>query len=138
MDRRQPDDERSDARPSPADDFDGIVAGWRAEGQVPQWPDPRPGEPDSPEWGGPDDDHYVPPEPPPMPRMGRPTAFCLLLLGIGLVLLVAPGLLGVGPAVGMTLGLLSLAGGLGWLVLRIWPRVPRPGDGHGEDDGAVV
>lgn len=91
---------------------------------------PRSDEPDS------DDDHFVPPEPPPMPRPGRAAAAGLGLLAAGLLLVVAPEVLGIADSVGLTLGLLTLAGGLGWLVLRSWTSDPG-GDGDGQDDGAV-
>ncbi len=86
---------------------------------------------------GPEDEHYTPPEPPPLPRIGPPAIVGLVLLGLGLLLVLAPGWLGVGPAYGLPLGLLTLAAGLGWLVLRLWPdpaTPPRDGDG----DGAVI
>lgn len=91
-----------------------------------------------------DDEHFVPPEPPPLPRLGPPAIVGLVLLLLGLVLVAAPGWVGVGPVYGLPLGLLSLAAGLGWLVLRLWPD----GDGEGgepsggpdddRDDGAVL
>jgi hypothetical protein len=139
--------------------FDEIVAGWLAEGSVPPWPDETPADPSAP--GAPsaptqrpapteplsihrdvarpadDEDHYVPPEPPPLPRIRASTSVGLALLGLGLVLLVVPGLLGSGATLAFPLGLVSLAMGLGWLVLRSWPSKPS-GDGDGTDDGAVL
>lgn len=157
------DDDRQPVGPSDSSDsFEEIVAGWRAEGAVPHWPDERPGgvptraslvrpEPGSP---GPPrsssgesrdtdedldpDDHFVPPEPPPIPRIGRAAAVGVALLGVGLLLVIAPELVGIADGTGLTLGLLTLAGGLGWLVLRSWSSDPPPGDGDGEDDGAVL
>ncbi|WP_214368527.1 DUF308 domain-containing protein [Pseudonocardia sp. H11422] len=144
------------------DDFDRIVADWRREGQVPQWPDddripghdpdiderapedrPRaeerpPGPPRAVAPIAEEDDHFVPPEPPPLPRLGPPALVGLTLLALGLLLCIAPGVVGVSSVYGLPLGLLTLAAGLGWLVLRLWPSNPRPGDGDGEDDGAVL
>ncbi|MCX6467323.1 MAG: hypothetical protein NTW05_27625 [Pseudonocardiales bacterium] len=80
----------------------------------------------------PEDEHFVPPEPPPMPRIGPPAAVGLGLLLIGLVLVTTPGWLGVPSVYGLPLGLLTLAAGLGWLVLRLWPTPPEDED----DDGA--
>jgi hypothetical protein len=84
------------------------------------------------------DDHYVPPEPPPLPKLGAPAVVGLGLLGLGLLLLIAPWWIGVSETFAIPLGLLALASGLGWLVLRLWPAPPPTGDGDGEDDGAVV
>lgn len=170
--------------------FDDIVAGWRAEGEVPDWPIdtlsgghqrsspitpqadrpvpprsdrpapmpgdrsvPAPGDRPLPPSGAvpapgqhllpprsytplpADDDHFVPPEPPPLPRIGRAAAVGMGLIALGLTLLLAPGLLGISESVGLTLGLLTVAGGLGWLVLGSWASDP-PDDDYG-DDGAV-
>lgn len=136
------------------DAFEAIVSSWRADGAVPQWPDDppvraddppgptvdRPADPDPapavhrPPTGPADpvDEHFVPPEPPPLPRLGPPAAVGLGLLVLGLVLVTTPGWLGVGPTYGLPLGLVTLAAGLGWLVLRLWPTPPDDDD----DDGA--
>ncbi len=85
-----------------------------------------------------DEDHFVPPEPPPLPRLGPPAAVGLGLLTLGLLLVISPEWFGMSSLYGLPLGLLTLAAGLGWLVLRLWPTSPPPGDGDGEDDGAVL
>ncbi len=54
------------------------------------------------------------------------------------MLLASPSWVGVPSVYGLPLGLLCLAAGLGWLVLRLWPARRQPGDGDGEDDGAVL
>lgn len=141
-----------DERPHPdggVDDFDAIVAGWRDEGEVPQWPAapgpalpappppaPRAPAPAAPTPPAPEDEHFVPPEPPPLPRLAPPAAVGLVLLVLGVVLVSAPGWVGVPSTYGLPLGLLTLAAGLGWLVLRLWPTPPGPGDD--DDDGAVL
>lgn len=164
MNPREPEDERL---PEPAEDlsepaaaaedtdyddvraesFDDIVAGWRREGRVPEWPGDRSDRsaPRQAAQAGATapaaamaDEHFVPPEPPPLPRMGPPAVVGLGLLALGLVLLIAPSVLGVSSDLGLPLGLLGLASGLGWLVLRLWPSPPAGGDGDGEDDGAVL
>ncbi len=89
-------------------------------------------------WGGhaptaPDEEHFVPPEPPPLPMLRPGTLGALLLLALGLVLVLAPGLLGLAERLGTPLGLLALAGGIGVLVLRL--RQGPPTD-SGWDDGA--
>lgn len=139
-----------DERPTPGggiDDFDAIVAGWRREGPVPSWPDQEPDDVAAPPAGAagaavrppsgppPEEEHFVPPEPPPLPRLAPPAAVGLVLLVLGIVLVASPGWVGVSQAYGMPLGLLTLAAGLGWLVLRLWPAPPRPGE---DDDGAVL
>lgn len=133
------------------DDFDAIVSGWTTEGSVPRWPDderepaeggdahaeqPATAAPEQP--GSADGEHFVPPEPPPLPRIGPPAAVGIGLLVLGIVLCVAPSLVGIPTTFGLPLGLVVLATGLGWLVLRLWPDPPPHGDGDGEDDGAVL
>ncbi|GEL25483.1 hypothetical protein PSU4_44370 [Pseudonocardia sulfidoxydans NBRC 16205] len=157
------------------DEFDRIVAAWRSEGSVPEWPDedaptaavapvaerptaPRDDEttpargvtrpqaderpPDTGSDPGSDtdidpDEHFVPPEPPPLPRLGPPAIVGIALLALGLLLVVAPSVLGMSSVYGLPLGLLSLAAGLGWLVLRLWPT-PADDDPDEDDDGAVL
>jgi hypothetical protein len=147
--------------PTP-DEFDAIVSGWRREGQVPEWPadGKLPEEPPAASSPAPDPDgaaaslfeptppavdeqedegHFVPPEPPPLPRIGPPAMVGLALLALGLVLVITPGWVGVPEPYGLPLGLLALASGLGWLVLRLWPDPPGddwPADD--DDDGAVL
>jgi hypothetical protein len=158
-----------DERPQPdgaaPDEFEAIVALWRNEGDVPQWPDEQGPDPEAPKTGAapadldkpapapqppptlpprsysppplPEDEHFVPPEPPPLPRLGPPALVGLALIAIGLVLVVRPGWLGISDPYGLPLGLVGLAAGLGWLVLRLWPDPPDRGD-DGDDDGAVI
>jgi hypothetical protein len=98
--------------------------------------EPAPAEPLPP--GTLDDEHFVPPEPPPLPRLGPPAMVGLALIGLGLALVTVPGWI-VPEPYGLPLGLVGLASGLGWLVLRLWPDPPsRGGDDDGDDDGAVV
>jgi len=128
------------------DEFDAIVAELRRDGHVPEWPaaaepagslfESRPVPTPEPAPAA-DDEHFVPPEPPPLPRLGPPALVGLALIVIGLVLVVAPGWLGVADPYGLPLGLVGLAAGLGWLVLRLWPDPPDRSD-DGDDDGAVV
>jgi hypothetical protein len=85
----------------------------------------------------PEDEHFIPPEPPPLPRLGPPALVGLVLIAIGIVLVVAPGWLGIADPYGLPLGLVGLASGLGWLVLRLWPDPSDRSDDEG-DDGAIV
>ena len=90
------------------------------------------------------DEHFVPPDPPPLPRMGPPILVGLTLIGLGLVLVTFPGWVGVPQVYGLPLGLVAIAAGLGWLVLRLWPDpddVPPPlylDDPDDPDGGAVL
>lgn len=86
-----------------------------------------PGEPE-------EEEHYIPPEPPPMPRIGLTAAVGLALLTFGVVLLVMPGVFGVSYSLGLPMGLLSLALGLGWIIHNA-VRSSYPHDG---DDGTAV
>ena len=110
-------------------------------------PPPAPPRTAAPLFGGPrdhtppalpEDEHYVPPEPPPLPRLGPPAIVGLVLLALGLILVLVPNWVGVGPAYGLPLGLLSLAAGLGWLVLRLWPDPSDVEPPDEDDDGAVL
>jgi hypothetical protein len=91
------------------------------------------------------DEHFVPPEPPPLPRMGPPILVGLTLIVLGLVLVTFPGWVGVPQVYGLPLGLVAIAAGLGWLVLRLWPDnaegKPPPfylDDPDDPDGGAVL
>jgi hypothetical protein len=90
------------------------------------------------------DEHFVPPEPPPLPRMGPPILIGLTLITLGLILVTFPGWVGVPQVYGLPLGLVAIAAGLGWLVLRLWPDpddVPPPlylDDPDDPDGGAVL
>ncbi|WP_309112912.1 hypothetical protein [Saccharothrix sp.] len=140
--------------------FAEIVAGLEREGVGRTWSDPadpdafdddeteaEPARPTRPE-GQPavatadddeddddPDDHFVPPEPPPLPALRPGTIAALLLMLLGVVLLVAPGLFGLTAGIGTPLALIVLCSGAGWLVLRI--RNGPPPD-SGWDDGAVL
>ncbi|SHF40499.1 hypothetical protein [Streptoalloteichus hindustanus] len=93
----------------------------------------------SPEAGSPPadspDDHYVPPEPPPLPPLRAPTVGALALLVVGVLLLVVPSLVGLSHQLAMPLALIALTSGIAWLVLRM--RQGPPPD-SGWDDGAQV
>lgn len=79
-----------------------------------------------------EDDHYVPPEPPPLPPLRGPTVLALVLVLIGLFLLIAPGLIGLGTGVAMPLALIAISGGIGVLILSLRNGPAR----DGWDDGA--
>ena len=73
-----------------------------------------------------DEEHYVPPEPPPLPRPKMGAFLILLLFLAGLFLLILPGVIGVGPTVATPLGILALATAIALLLLRV-RQGPPPG-----------
>ncbi|WP_367130956.1 hypothetical protein [Saccharothrix sp. HUAS TT1] len=86
-------------------------------------------EPDDP------NDHFVPPDPPPLPALRPGTIAALLLILAGVVLLLFPSLVGLTGAVGTPLALIVMCSGAGWLILRM-RNTPPPDSGW--DDGAVL
>jgi hypothetical protein len=66
-----------------------------------------------------DDDHFTPPEPPPLPRLRPATLGAVLLMLAGLTLSVFPTLLVIDTQLTMVLGLVLLAGGAVTLVSRL-------------------
>jgi hypothetical protein len=83
----------------------------------------------------PDDEHFVPPPPEPLPRPEAPTRLAIAALVLGLVLI---GLYLVGelPGLGAILGGCSFLGGAGTLVSRL--RVDEDDDDPDPHNGAVV
>jgi hypothetical protein len=81
------------------------------------------------------EEHFVPPEPPPLPRLRPGTVFGLLLIAVGIFLLAAPGVVGLAPTVSTPLALISMVAGIGWLLLRMRQGPPADTD---RDDGAQV
>jgi len=73
-----------------------------------------------------DEEHYVPPEPPPLPRPKMGAFLILLLFLAGLFLLIGPGVIGVGTTVATPLGILALATAIALLLLRV-RQGPPPG-----------
>jgi hypothetical protein len=123
----------------PGDDLSALLF----EPAMPPVAEPAPAEPprtEPPRTAPPvaAEEHFVPPEPPPLPRLGPPALVGLTLIALGLVLIVSPGWVGVPTPYGLPLGLLGLACGLGWLVLRLWPDPPSDGEVDADDDGAVL
>ncbi|MYW93408.1 hypothetical protein G3I59_22980 [Amycolatopsis rubida] len=118
--------EAGEAKPKPAADPPAPAAppppspeGWRTGGT--DWDTTMfSGDPAE------DDEHYVPPEPPPLPRWRKGAFIVLLFFVVGLLLLIVPNLIGVGPALATPLGILSLATGIALLLLRV-RQGPPPG-----------
>ncbi|PRX51152.1 hypothetical protein B0I33_101305 [Prauserella shujinwangii] len=82
-----------------------------------------------------DEEHYVPPEPPPLPKPRKGAFVVLLFFVLGLLLLISPGLIGIPATVGTPVGMLALATGIALLLLRVRQGPP---DGADPDNGAQV
>ncbi|TDP96063.1 hypothetical protein [Labedaea rhizosphaerae] len=84
-----------------------------------------------------DDEHYVPPDPPPLPRLRPVTILAIILLVLGLVLMVVPSLFGLVPRLGTPIALVAIGAGIVLLLLRIKndPSRDRSGD---DDNGAQI
>lgn len=109
--------------PPPGRETAGPESTWRGHGTEWDW-----------SWGT-DDEHYVPPEPPPLPRLRPVTITALVLLVAGIVLLIGPGIFGLDARFATPIGLIALACGGCLLLLRIRRNPPRDLD---RDDGAQV
>jgi hypothetical protein len=79
------------------------------------------------------DEHYEPPPPPPLPVPAPASLYAALLVLAGVLLVGAPGVLGLSSDVGLVLGVAAIAGGVALLVSRMRERSVDDGD-----DGAVV
>ena len=113
------------ARPTPAAQEPAAqepAASWRGHDTEWDW-----------SWGS-DDEHYVPPEPPPLPRLRPMTIVALILIFAGLGLLITPNVIGLDVRIGTPIALLALVCGFGLLFLRIRRTPPDNGD----DNGAQV
>ncbi|MCA1187407.1 MULTISPECIES: DUF308 domain-containing protein [unclassified Saccharopolyspora] len=132
--------------------FAEIVAGLEQDEPMARWPEeqdrstedasPKPAAPEAasaprdwtPPADAPDEGHYEPPEPPPMPRPGVATVGGILLVVLGMTLLLVPGLVGLGATAALPIGLVAVSGGIGWLLFRM--RRTPPADPT--DDGAQL
>jgi hypothetical protein len=85
-------------------------------------------------WGT-DEEHYVPPEPPPLPKLRPLTILALALIVVGVVLLIVPSLIGLATQIATPIALLSITCGGGLLLLRIRQT---PKDPNARDDGAQI
>jgi hypothetical protein len=79
------------------------------------------------------DEHFEPPPPPPLPVPAPASLYAVLLVAAGILLVAAPGVLGLASDVGLVLGVLALGGGAAMLVSRMRDKSDDDGD-----DGAVV
>ena len=90
----------------------------------------NPGPAEEPVWL--DDDHFVPPVPPPLPRFAAPTIMALVVLVVSILLLGLGGQFGLASQLTLLLGVCGVLLGVGMLVMRL--RDHRDED----DDGAVL
>ncbi|MBO0819997.1 MAG: hypothetical protein J2P26_04010 [Nocardiopsaceae bacterium] len=85
---------------------------------------------------GPDDEHYVPPAPPPLPKLKLATKLAWLALFAGPAYLLIATIVGwTVSGLGAFLSVAAFVGGFAVLVLRMDNGGPRD---SGPDDGAVV
>jgi hypothetical protein len=105
---------------------------------------PRPSEPPQSwrghdadwDWSwGTDEEHYVPPDPPPLPKLRPLTIVSLVLIVIGVVLLIVPTLIGLDARIATPIALLSITCGGVMLLLRARQTPKDPTD---RDDGAQI
>jgi len=82
-----------------------------------------------------DEEHFVPPEPPPLPRPKARTVWAVVLIAAGVLFMAAPQLLSISGNASLILGLLLMIGGVTLLVLGLRNHRGEPGD-EGWDDGA--
>ncbi|SNS07523.1 hypothetical protein SAMN04488107_1204 [Geodermatophilus saharensis] len=80
-----------------------------------------------------EDEHYEPPPAPPVPVPSPSTLYAVLLAAAGVVLVGAPGVLGLTTDTGLVLGVAALVGSAGLFLSRMRERSTDDGD-----DGAVV
>jgi hypothetical protein len=110
--------------PAPEPQASPPPAAWR--GQEAEW-----------DWSwGTEEDHYVPPEPPPLPKLRPLTLVALLLILAAVVLLVLPGVIGLDARIGTPIALVALICGGAMLLLRVRQSPKPPEDGR--DDGAQI
>jgi hypothetical protein len=80
-----------------------------------------------------DEEHYEPPPAPPVPVPSPSTLYAVLLAAAGVVLVGAPGVLGLTTDTGLVLGVAALVGSAALFLSRMRDRSTDDGD-----DGAVV
>lgn len=81
-----------------------------------------------------EEEHFVPPEPPPLPTPRITTLLGIAVIAVGVLILLVPSLAGMASSLSMPLGLVLISAGIGWLLLRLRQGPPNSGD----DDGAQV
>ncbi len=79
-----------------------------------------------------EDEHYVPPAPPPLPRFAAPTIVAMVVIAMSIVILCFGGEFGLASRLTLLLGVMGVLLGAGMLIMRM--REHRDDD----DDGAVL
>jgi hypothetical protein len=122
------------APPGAGDRPEPPAAGGPARGRASRAAHPGrpPGHPGA-DGGADPEEHYIPPAPPPIPRLSKQAVVALILIAVGTVLLLSPQAVGFSAQSGLALGVVSLVSAGGLLVLRL--REDRHDD---PDDGAVL
>jgi hypothetical protein len=87
-------------------------------------------EPADPMWL--DEQHYVPPAPPPLPRLAAQTVIAMITIVLSILLLALGAQFGIASRLTLLLGVLGVLAGAALLVMRL--RARRDDD----DDGAVL
>ena len=82
-----------------------------------------------------DTEHYVPPEPPPLPKLRRQTVAALVLLAVGITMVAWPAI-PVEATFRIVLGALLIAGACGVFLALMRRHHADPQSGTGWDDGA--
>jgi hypothetical protein len=77
-----------------------------------------------------DDDHYVPPVPPPLPRFAAPTVLAMVVITLSVLLMGLGGEIGIDSRLSLILGICGVLLGAGILASRLRDR------GDDDDDGA--
>jgi hypothetical protein len=80
------------------------------------------------------DEHFEPPLPPPIPAPAPASLYAVLIVAAGLLLIAAPGVVGLSADLSLVLGVAAITAGVAMLVSRMRDRSP----GDDGDDGAVV
>ncbi len=85
-----------------------------------------------------DTEHFVPPEPPPLPKPKRRTVVSLLFLALGVFVLIRPNLLAISFAAAMVIGLVLLLAGCALLLAGLRAKSIDADPDEGWDDGAQL
>lgn len=122
-DLEDPPDKPEETPPEPTRPAEPPAQSWRAHDKDWDW-----------SWST-DDEHYVPPEPPPLPRLRPLTIVSLILVVVGVILLIIPSLIGLDARIATPIALLAITSGGGMLLLRA-RHSPKDPDDRG--DGAQI
>jgi hypothetical protein len=80
-----------------------------------------------------EDEHYIPPAPPPLPRLSAATIFAIFILALSTAVLIVGSNFGLPSDFSFLLGVAGILVGAGLLIMRLRAQPPDE-----DDDGAVV